>query len=177
MPSMKTLSLLTSTVLTLSGTAALAAEPKQPPAPPASPEKSEPAKSETVRLRFVPDGGPWKGETPFKGASWSHLLDGFTKGTLHMQARAGIGDKFPVSVANGPVLFEVAVVSGNDEKIAVEVHAAGKVHKLELPRDKAAEVEVGGVKYSLRFPTSSVSAAPGEKPSTNKATVFVTRPV
>lgn len=93
-----------------------------------------------------------------------------------MQARAGIGDKFPVSIANGPVLFEVAVVSGNDEKITIEVLVAGKVHPLELPRDKAADVEVGGVKYSLQFPSSSVSAAPGEKPSTNKATIFVTRP-
>jgi hypothetical protein len=98
------------------------------------------------------------------------------KGTLQMQARAGIGDKFPVGPEKGSALFEVVVVSGNDDKIAVEVLAGGKTQKLELPRDKKAEVEVGGLKFSLLFPTSSVSAAPGEKPSTNKATVFVTCP-
>jgi hypothetical protein len=180
MATMKTLSLLTASLLTASlltlGFTAFADAPEKKSTPPAAAEKSEPANSETVKLRFVPEGGPWKGETPFKGASWSHLHDGLAKGTLHMHARAGIGDKFPVSHAKGPVLFEVVVVSGNDDRIAVEVHAGGNIHKLELPRDKKAEVEVGGVKYSLLFPTSSVSAAPGEKPSTNKATVFVTRP-
>jgi|GEM_PF-4424887 len=172
---MKTL--LPLTAATLSLTASIAAAQEKKPAPSAAPDKSEPAKSETVKLRFVPDGGPWKGETPFKGASWSQFRDGFTKGTFHMQARAGLGDKFPVAFPKGPDLFEVVVVSGNDEKIAVEVRAGDKVHKLELPRDKSAQVEVGEVKYSLLFPTSSVSAAPGEKPSTNKATIFVTRPM
>jgi len=128
-----------------------------------------------ARLRFLPEGGSWKGETPFKGASWHNLGPGLTKGVLWMQARAGVGDKFPVGEKDNATLFEVAVAEGNDERLVVEVRAKEGVQRVELPRDTSAPVEVAGAKYELRFPTVSVAAAPGEKPSTNKATIQVSR--
>jgi hypothetical protein len=92
-----------------------------------------------------------------------------------MQARAGVGDRFPVGETDNATLFEVTVLEGDDERLVVEVRAKERTQRVELPRDKAAPVEVAGQKYELRFPTLSVAAAPDEKPSTNKATIHVIR--
>jgi len=138
-------------------------------------EEAKTGTSVKARLRFVPEGGAWKGETTFKGASWHNLGPGLTKGVLWMQARAGVGDKFPVGEKDDAPLFEVAVLEGSDERIVVEVRSKDGNQRINLPRDKAAPVEVAGAKYQLRFPTVSVEAAPGEQPSTNKATVHVSR--
>lgn len=128
-----------------------------------------------ARLRFVPDGGAWKGETAFEGASWHNLGPGLEKDVLWMQARAGLGDKFPVQEKDRVTLFEVALLEGNDDRVVIEVRAKGGAQRIELPRDKPAPVKVAGRKYELRYPTLSVAAAPGENPSTNKATIQVSR--
>jgi hypothetical protein len=143
-----------------------------------SPSSAVPEKAKAVleRLRFVPEGGPWKGEAGFNGAAWHNLRPGLTKGVLDMTARAGIGDTFPVAEKDAETLFKVKLVAGNDEEITVEV-LARKTQKLLLKRDKTEEVEVEGLKYRLRYPSTSVEAAPGEKPSTNKARIFVSRKV
>src|SRR5687767_2102570 len=62
--------------------------------------KPPPPAQEAVRLKFVPAGGPWKGETPFQGASWTALSPGWAPGVLQLHARAGIGDRFPVQEAD-----------------------------------------------------------------------------
>jgi hypothetical protein len=137
-------------------------------------EKDKAANSILERLRFVPGGGPWKGETASDGASWHNLRPGLTKGVLDMRGRAGLGDSFPVGVTDDTTLFTVKVVEGNDDQLTVEVNSEG-LQKVVLKRDKAEEVEVTGLKYKLLYPSTSVAAAPGEKPTTNKATIFVSR--
>jgi hypothetical protein len=129
----------------------------------------------SARLRFVPDGGAWKGETPTKGASWTALGPGLEKNTLFLQARAGIGDKFPIQDKAGHNLFEIKIVEGDDDRLVAEVNSKSGIQKVELSRDRSAEVRISGTKYELLYPTITVAAAPKENPSTNKATVMVTR--
>jgi hypothetical protein len=126
-------------------------------------------------LRFVPDGGAWKGETPTKGASWTAFGPGMEKNSLFLQGRAGVGDKFPVQDKSGTALFEIKLVEGDDDRLVVEVQSKSGNKKLELPRDRSAEVTISGTNYELLYPTITVAATPTEKPSTNKATVLVIR--
>jgi hypothetical protein len=135
-----------------------------------------PEKSRVARLQFDPNGKAWTGETAFKGASWTSLNPGLEKGVLMLQARAGVGDSFPVQEKSGKTLFTVKLAEGNDSRLVLEISAKEQEsRKVELARDKRAEVEISGTKYELLFPTTSVAAATDEKPSTNKATVIVTR--
>ena len=144
-----------------------AADPEAPKPPPPA--------QEAVRLKFVPGGGPWKGEAPFQGASWTALGPGWAPGVLQLHARAGIGDRFPVQEGDGVTICEVVLVAGNDDRLLVDVLSRDGPQKVELPRDKPAKVEVAGVTYQLLYPSTSVAAAKNEKPATNKATIFVSR--
>ena len=128
-----------------------------------------------VRMRFVPGGPPAKGATDFKGASWTALGPGPEKGVLWCQANAGVGDKFPVIDQQGVKLFEVLLADGNDDHVVLEIRSKEGAKKIDLPRDKRGTVKVAGVKYDLLYPSVSVGAVPGEKPTTNKAMLMVTR--
>ena len=141
-------------------------------AEPAPPAKA--VKQQLVRLEFNPGGGPWSGETPFQGASFSALGPGPGK-DLFMQAHAGIGDRFPVQNKAGATLFEVVLENGLDDHLMVLVTGGDVDQKVRLSRDKGVEIAIAGAKYTLCFPTTRVAAAPGEHPSTNKAMIFVTQ--
>jgi hypothetical protein len=125
-------------------------------------------------LVFSPGGGPWKGETPFQGASWSALGPGIEKGVLMLQARAGIGDKFPVQKKEGTVLFEVTLENGTDDHLVLLIHSEDVDQRIKVTRNKATNFTVSGVKYQALFPKLTVAAAKGEKPTTNKATIMLT---
>lgn len=43
------------------------------------------------------------------------------RGGLFLQAWAGIGEKFPVREKDGPLLFEVTVLDGDDGHLVMEV--------------------------------------------------------
>ena len=144
----------------------LAAEPKSP--------KKEAKRQELVRLEFNPGGGPWSGESPFQGASWHAFGPGPGKGNI-MQARAGIGDRFPVESKDGTKHFEVALENGLDDHLVVLVTAADVDQTVRLPRDKPVEITVAGAKYTLLYPTTRVAVATGERPTTNKAMIMVTQ--
>jgi hypothetical protein len=148
-----------------------------PAAEPVAPAKAAGEKPlAAARLEFNPGGGPWKGETPFQGASWTALGPGFGSGKgLTMQARAGVGDRFPVSHPQGPALFEIVLENGMDDHLVVLITSGEGEQKVRLPRDKKVEATVGGGKFTLLFPTSHVAAEPGTRPTTNKATIFVTQ--
>jgi hypothetical protein len=124
---------------------------------------------------FAPGGGPWKGETPFQGASWSALGPGLEKGVLMLQARAGIGDKFPVQEKNGVTLFDVILENGTDDHLVLLIGSEEGEQKLKVARDKPSDLTVAGVKYRVMYPSLTVAAAKGEKPTTNKATIFIER--
>ena len=128
-----------------------------------------------VRMRFVPGGPPAKGATDFRGASWTELGPGPEKGVLWLQAHAGVGDKFPVIDKQGLHLFEVVLADGDDDHVVLEIRSQEGAKKIDLPRDKPGAVKVAGIKYDLLYPSISVGAAPGEKPTTNKAMLMVTR--
>jgi hypothetical protein len=168
---MRTICGLTVCLIVLNGSQGGAIEPDTKAEPRATSEKAKPV---LERLRFVPDGGPWKGEAPFEGAAWHNLRPGLTRGVLQMIARAGVGDTFPVGERDDVIRFNVKLLHGNDDELTVEVRAK-EVQKVVLKRDKAKEVTIAGLKYRLLYPTSSVEAAPGEKPSTNKARIIVSR--
>src|SRR5687767_14886420 len=111
---MKAALILLVACLPLRSTSAPAVEPQKPPT-----EKNAKPDQVAVRLIFVPGGGPWKGEAPFQGASWSALGPGLQKGVLMLQARAGIGDKFPVQEKNGETLFDVILENGTDDHLVL----------------------------------------------------------
>jgi hypothetical protein len=145
-----------------------AAEPAKDPAPPPR------AAGVLVPLVFDPSGGPWRGETAFQGASWGALTKSpFGKG-LMLQAHAGLGDRFPVAMAGAEPLFHVVLENGLADHIVIVVVSDEGDQRIKLPRDKGVPVTVAGKKYTFSFPTLRVEAKAGEKPSTNKATIFVT---
>jgi len=139
-------------------------------------DKPNPPPAEVaVRMRFVPAGPPAKGATDFKGASWTALGPGPQKGVFWCQATAGVGDKFPVIDKQGVKLFEVLLADGNDDHVVLEIRSKEGAKKIDLPRDMPGAVKVAGIKYDLLYPSITVGAAPGEKPTTNKAMLMVTR--
>ena len=108
-------------VATILGLLLLCAPVPAPAAEPIPPPKKE-AKQQLVPLEFNPGGGPWVGETPFQGASWSALGPGPAKGSF-MQARAGIGDRFPVQDKAGSTHFEIELENGVNDHLVVLVTA------------------------------------------------------
>src|SRR5215204_3270949 len=115
------------------------------------PPKQEAKRQQLVRLEFNPGGGPWSGETPFQGASWHALGPGPGNGNS-MQARAGIGDRFPVEDKGGTRHFEIELENGLDDHLVVLVIAGDVDQKVRLPRDKPVEITVAGAKYTVLYP-------------------------
>jgi protein involved in polysaccharide export with SLBB domain len=85
-----------------------------------------------------------------RGTSWSQLGPIPRPGVLWMLGWAEIGEKFPIR-RDDRVLFEVAVVSSDEDRAAVEVLSDGSSQTLELPRDKPVPVQVAGDTYDLRY--------------------------
>ena len=167
-------SLLLLALFLQNGVAAEAHKPK--PAADASqfkPKKN--SKQEAVRVRFVPGGGPMKGSSDYKGASCTTLTQGPDPKALWLQAHAGVGDKFPVQDDGGVQLFEVLLQKGDDDHVVLEIQSKEGRKEVNLGRDKKRSVSVGGVQYDLAYPSVSVAASPGEKPTTNKAMLMITR--
>ena len=128
--------------------------------------------SPTIRQRFVPEKKTGEAR---KGASWSALgkWPMVKPGELFAQARAGIGDKFPVREGE-QTHFEVVVTGGDDDHLLVEVRAKDSTQKLDLRRDKRTPVQVSGVKFELLYPSLEVDRASGAA-TTDLATIFITR--
>src|SRR3954469_22524907 len=96
-----------------------------------------------VRQRFVPASGDTaKGN----GASFSalHHLVADDPGVSMLMAHAGVGDSFPVQEEQGPKLFEVAVVGGDDDLLKLEVRRPEGMAKHDLKRDGTIWVEAAG---------------------------------
>jgi hypothetical protein len=148
---------------------------EQPTPPKAAPEEKSAPKQISVRLEFHPGGGPARGEAGFQGASWSKLAPGLDPKALTLQARAGIGDKFPVQENEQTTLFEITLENGTDDHLMVSIDSEAGSQKLRRARDKEAAVLVAGVKYLLLYPTLHVAGKAGERPTTNKATIVVKR--
>lgn len=123
-----------------------------------------------VRQQFVPATGPASGA----GASWSSLSAAPRHPEIvWAQARAGIGDLFPVQDETGQTAFEVEVAEGDDDHLLLEIRSKEGSQRVGLPRDEPAQVHVGGRDYELLFPTVTVSSA--DVTTTSKALIIVTR--
>jgi hypothetical protein len=165
-------------LLVMAAQITVAAEQAQPAKQAPDRDSTKPAEGAgSVRLRFVPGGGPWKGEAPFDGASWTMLGPGPQKGVLWLKARAGIGHRFPVQEKDGVTLFEVRVTAGDDTNLVLEVRSKDGTQTLDLPRDQSKSVQIAGTTYQLRYPSNFVAGNATETPSTDKATIMVTRPL
>ncbi len=90
-----------------------------------------------------------------------------------LQAWAGVGEKFPVREKDGPTHFEVTVVAGDDDHLVLELHSKDPVQKIDVRRDKAIPVLVGGIRYELAYPSTSVSSS--GTTTTNQAMIMVCR--
>jgi hypothetical protein len=126
---------------------------------------------QAMRQRFVP--GPDGSSSD--GANWTALQQapGKEPGVLMVMAHAGIGDTFPVQEEREPKLFDVTVVSGDDDHLILEVRSEDGLQQLDLPRDRTVSVEVAGHEYSMAYP--SVTASRDSKPTTDKAMILVHR--
>lgn len=122
-----------------------------------------------VRLRFVPvahDGNR---------ASSSELHPFPEPDSMReaVQAWAGLGDSFPVREKGGKALFEVAVVTGDDNRLEIELRETGAVQKVSLPRDQRVTARVGGREYEFVY--LSVSGNPADRMTTDQAMIIVSR--
>jgi hypothetical protein len=124
-------------------------------------------KPHLVRQQFIPG----KSE---HGASWSPLRpEPDQRGGVFLQAWAGIGEKFPVKEKDGPTLFEVTVLEGDDDHLVMEVRSKELTQKIDVRRDKSEHVVVAGIQYELAYPSVSVSSA--GKVTTYQAMIMVCR--
>ena len=89
------------------------------------------------------------------------------------QARAGMGDTFPVQERDGRTLFRICVVEGNDDRLVLEIRTTEAPRRVELRRDKPVSVQIAESRYELLYPSVTVSS--GGPPTTTKATLIVTR--
>jgi len=74
---------------------------------------------------------------------------------------------------DGPTLFEVTVLDGDDDHLVMEVRSKEMTQKVDVRRDKSEPVTIGGIRYELAYPSISVSSA--DKPTTNQAMIMVCR--
>ena len=131
-----------------------------------------PDKPRIVRQRFVPGAAPQSPMESSDSAVWSALHP--RAGELFLQAWAGIGHKFPVQKKDGPMLFEVALTQGNDERLVIEVRSEDGIQTVELKRDTSVPVKVAGITYKLLYPSCHVSSAENRS-TTNKAMLIIAR--
>jgi hypothetical protein len=132
----------------------------------------EEAKQEPMRQRFVPASGD---SSSLRGANWTalHRFPDDESGVLTVMAHAGVGDTFPIHEEGKPKVFDVTVIAGDDDHLVLEVHSEEASQRLDVSRDGTGWVEVNGYKYSVAYP--SVTVSPDSKPTTDKAMILVHR--
>ncbi len=130
----------------------------------------------SVRLRFVPGSAPSSPLESSDGAVWSSFSPPPIPDAtyLMLNGRAAVGDKFPVGHRNEPALFEIRLVDGNDDHVALELLFEGGPKSIDVKRDSPEEVSIGGVVYRINYPSIEVSSSEG-KSTTNKAMIVVTK--
>lgn len=127
-----------------------------------------------VPLRFVPATQSTTDACHQSNASWSAFVPFPDKdGRPHVFAHAGVGDSFPVAEKDGPTLFEVFVVSGNDDHLVLEIQSKGPAQRIDVARDKSVPVQVAGGTYELMYPRVSVSST--GRTTTGQAMIIVMR--
>lgn len=131
----------------------------------------------SVRLRFVPGSAPSNPLESSNGAVWTSFSSPPTPDAtyLMLNGRAAVGDKFPVGHRDEPALFEIRLVDGDDDHVALELLFEGGPKSINVKRDSPEEVTIGGVVYRINYPSIEVSSAEGIS-TTNKAMIVVKKP-
>lgn len=90
-----------------------------------------------------------------------------------LMAHAGIGDSFPVGEKDKPKAFDVKLVAGDDDHLKLEVRTEKGAEQYDLKRDGTVSVQVAGHKFTLAYPSVTVSSE--GKPTTDNAMIIVNR--
>ena len=90
-----------------------------------------------------------------------------------LMAHAGIGDSFPVAENDKPKAFDVKVVAGDDDHLKLEIRTEKGSDQLDLKRDGTLSVQLAGHKFTLAYPSVTVSSK--GKPTTDAAMIIVNR--
>jgi hypothetical protein len=127
--------------------------------------------AQAARLQFVP--GPHD-PSGGNGADWTALVRLFPAAPfLAVMAHASVGDTFPVHEEHKPTLFDVILIAGDDARLTLEVSSEKGARRYDLKRDDEVPVQVAGHKYTLLYPSVTVSS--DSKHTTDKATIIVQR--
>jgi hypothetical protein len=101
---------------------------------------------ESVELRFMP-----KPPGQDNGAVWS-MLTPFINGDIATQGQVGMGEWFPVAEPDGPELFEVHLVSGDDTAVIVEARTAKNTQRVRIEKGGMISCEIAGGEYEFLYP-------------------------
>jgi hypothetical protein len=101
---------------------------------------------ESVELRFMP-----KPPGQDNGAVWS-MLTPFINGDIATQGQVGMGEWFPVAEPDGPELFEVHLVSGDDTAVIVEARTAKNTQRVSIEKGGIISCEIAGGEYEFLYP-------------------------
>jgi hypothetical protein len=125
------------------------------------------SKSDSVRIRFDPNAA--EGRTcstallPPKYAGGKELL-----AVTHLQ----IGKYVPIREESGPTIFKMHFVSGNDDKIRLDITHGDARKILTLVRDQPVDITVDGRVFQLAYPSSYRST--NKTVVENSISIFVT---
>ena len=107
----------------------------------------------SVELKFMP-----KEPGRDTDAAWTALVP-FIDDDIVATAHLGIGDWFPVAEPDGPELFSVYLVSGDDSGVVIEARAGATTQRMELKKDGQARCTIAGVEYELTYPRGWVAVS------------------
>jgi hypothetical protein len=116
---------------------------------------------QSVEVKFIP-----KAPSQANGASWSGLVP-FIDDDLVATGNLGIGDWFPVSEPDGPELFRLHLVSGDNEAIVIEARRGQIIRRMELKRDSSASCKIAGGQYEFTYPSQWVGRSSLPKSGTS----------
>ena len=90
-----------------------------------------------------------------------------------LMAQAGIGDSFPVAEKDEAKAFDVKVVAGDDDHLKLEIRSEKGSDQYDLKRDGTLSVQLAGHKFTLAYPSVTVSSE--GKSTTDAAMIIVNR--
>jgi hypothetical protein len=108
---------------------------------------------QSVELKFMP-----KEPSRDTDAAWTALVP-FIDDDIVATAHLGLGDWFPVAAPDGPELFRVHLVSGDDSSVVIEARAGATIHRMELKKGRQAHCTIAGVEYEFTYPRSWIAVS------------------
>jgi hypothetical protein len=108
---------------------------------------------QSVELKFMP-----REPSRDTAAAWTALVP-FIDDDIVATAHLGMGDWFRVAEPDGPELFRVHLVSGDDSGVVIEARAGATTRRMKLKKDGQAYCKIAGVEYEFTYPRSWVAVS------------------